>query len=516
MIRAVLRALHRLVCVGVLLVIGGPLLYCLAQVFFREPLAFVPANARAALSTLAYSLLSTATCTAGGLLCAIILRIAPGPLRRIASVVLTIPLLMPPAVVAISLHTALGSRSTLLWKSHWLLEHPLAGAVFVNTVCYVPLVFWVLSAALRGPLSSQERHALLYMPWPRVIWRVTLPNLRRELAIASLLVFVLSLQNFDICNVVGLDTLMNDVFIQAGSLMSNTAALATAMPLVLCGLILAALAARLSVPAVERIVRTTSQDSFRACLPARQAGLLSLLALPFVLAPLVIVWNLAVASGGWANISTGWRAGAGDLLTSAAFSLGAVGVMLAAVCLVMPAIIHRARAIRLVSLLLILAAFVVPPSVLSICVLECADRSGWPVAADLLHGRSRIVLILALRYLLLFVLIIGAGWLAEGRRGDQLATIYGIRSWPCLRHVRWPLMRPYVAVACILGLVFAMRELELYVLHAPPGSTTLSMRIFNALHFGSPQQTASFCLLLAFASLSPLLLLTAGRRRMLA
>ena len=140
-------------------------------------------------------------------------------------------------------------------------------------------------------------------------------------------------------------------------------------------------------------------------------------------------------------------------------------------------------------------------------MLDIFDRPQFFIASGLMDGTPRIKCILGVRYLFLFVLIVASGWNHMARRADELAAVHRLSTWRRCRYIRWPFVRTELAVATAIGFTLAIRELELYILHAPPGVTPLPVRIFNVLHFGPPTWTASLCLLLAFAAGTPILMI---------
>jgi iron(III) transport system permease protein len=79
----------------------------------------------------------------------------------------------------------------------------------------------------------------------------------------------------------------------------------------------------------------------------------------------------------------------------------------------------------------------------------------------------------------------------------EAARIYQGSAWRRLVWVSLPLLSPGLMAAG--GVVFALGlgELGSALLTAPPGSATLTLRIYNYLHYGASQEVAGLCLLLA-------------------
>lgn len=59
-----------------------------------------------------------------------------------------------------------------------------------------------------------------------------------------------------------------------------------------------------------------------------------------------------------------------------------------------------------------------------------------------------------------------------------------------------PLIRPGLAAAWIVCFLFSMGEVGMTLLVIPPGLETLSIKIYNLLHYGVGQLTSALCVIL--------------------
>jgi iron(III) transport system permease protein len=89
------------------------------------------------------------------------------------------------------------------------------------------------------------------------------------------------------------------------------------------------------------------------------------------------------------------------------------------------------------------------------------------------------------------------------------AALDGAGPWTRLRCVVLPNRWPAVALAWLVALVVSLGDLSASILVAPPGVTTLSVRIFSLLHYGIEDQVAGICL--ALVGLFAIVALTARR-----
>jgi iron(III) transport system permease protein len=95
--------------------------------------------------------------------------------------------------------------------------------------------------------------------------------------------------------------------------------------------------------------------------------------------------------------------------------------------------------------------------------------------------------------------------LAQRRRLDSslidAAMIYQKGAMQTLLRVRIPLLSPGLLAAAGVVLVLAAGELGATLLVAPPGRATLTMRIYNYLHYGASETVASLGLLMSICAL---------------
>src|SRR5437867_3417137 len=91
------------------------------------------------------------------------------------------------------------------------------------------------------------------------------------------------------------------------------------------------------------------------------------------------------------------------------------------------------------------------------------------------------------------------------------ARLEGASRWQLLRHVHWPQIAPQLAAAWYLTYLFCLWDAETLILVMPPGAETLSVRVFNFLHYGHNAQVNALCLLLLMLAVAPLVIWSAGQ-----
>jgi ABC-type Fe3+ transport system permease subunit len=145
--------------------------------------------------------------------------------------------------------------------------------------------------------------------------------------------------------------------------------------------------------------------------------------------------------------------------------------------------------------------FFMPGVLLGIALIWIFNRRG---LSAIYQSAGIVFLAYALRYAAL-------GWNTAARAlrsGDPnllaMARLEGANAWQTLRHVHWPQAAAQLAAAWYVTYLLCLWDVETLVLIVPPGGESLSLRIFNLLHYGHNSQVNALCLLLLGLGLLPL------------
>jgi iron(III) transport system permease protein len=143
---------------------------------------------------------------------------------------------------------------------------------------------------------------------------------------------------------------------------------------------------------------------------------------------------------------------------------------------------------------IVLLPLAIPPPLIGIgliyvwnrpMVLDIYGTTLMPIMAALVRFTSFAVLVLTvqLKYI-------------DGLLVDAARIIQPVRSKIWLK-VWLPMVLPGIMAATGITLAFTLGELGATLLTAPPGQATLTMRIYNFLHYGATSGVAGLCLLMA-------------------
>lgn len=203
------------------------------------------------------------------------------------------------------------------------------------------------------------------------------------------------------------------------------------------------------------------------------------------------------SSGTWADLVTTIRMAHNEITYT--FWIAA---MTACICLPLAVAVvfelKRSRARSWHWWLLVVLPLAVPAPLVGIGLVAVWNHS---LLSGVYGGLGMPVLAGLARFTPLAVILIYAQW----RRVDPLlidaARILradGFRTW---FQVRLPALAPGLLAAACLVFALTVGELGATLIVAPPGQATLTMRIYNYLHYGASNVVAGLCLIMVAASL---------------
>jgi ABC-type Fe3+ transport system permease subunit/sugar lactone lactonase YvrE len=445
-------------------------------------------------NSLAVSGMATAAAVAGGAAAALFAVGLGGASRKIVLMAAVAALVVPPFLAANCWIELLGERGA--WRG-WL---PLnvyspGGAVWILALLNWPIAFLFVSAAWQKVQSAQLETDPFLRGGALVRW-LLLPLARTALLQSAILTFVLTLNNFAVPAILQVKVFPAEIWVRFNTTFDYGAALALSWPLVLAPLALVLCFRR-------RATSWSWQSDSATARPLRRqlgtswhwsGGVVAVLLVAFSLG--VPLWQLAGSRQTWHEFWPALAAGQ----SAATHSIGYAG--LTATVVVALALVTWRLALDAVLWL----PFFLPGVLLGIALIWIFNRHG---LGAIYQSGAIVILAYALRYA-------GLGWNTVARAvrgGDRslaaMARLEGATAWQTLRHVHWPQISAQVAAAWYVTYLLCLWDVETLVLIVPPGGESLSLRVFNLLHYGHNTQVNALCLLLMALALLPLLLAAA-------
>lgn len=435
------------------------------------------------------------------------------PHKSLLRLALAAPVLLPPYVAGLawtyfgSSHgwvTALTGRDLL---SAW--TYSLPAAIVVLSAVFYPVSMLATEVAMRGIDGRLEEAALMVAPPGRAFRRITLPLAAPGVVAAALMTFVLAVSEFGVPGLLQVRVYTTEVFTAFAALYDFSRALVLTLPLLLLCLLLAAGAATLLG---ERLVVTrrsagASPAHFDEWRKPAIIGAIAVLLVALVL-PLAILSGEAIKAPSLSVVISGsGRAIVNSLLLA---TVGATAVVGVAVWLGYA----RARASGRIGQgtdILFIVLFAVPSTIVGVGLIGLWNRPGLLGAV---YGTDSM---LVLGYLARFVPIAALAIAATVRyvpvSHEEAASVSGAGWFRTLWRIVLPQIRLALAASWVIVFVLAFGELGVSILIAPPGESTLPIRIYTIIANAPPSHVAALALLQTAVIFVPLAALGAAVSR---
>ncbi len=430
------------------------------------------------------------------------------PFKRQLSLILCIPILIPPYIMAVSVDNCLGQEGILRpflpgWVLRSLSDHylGLGGSVFVLSTVYLPIPMLLTICLLKNVNPSLEEAARLCAKWPLVLKEITLPIIRPGLTLSALLVFVLCLGEFSVPSYLRYQVFSVESFTQFSAVYDFGSATAQSMPLAVIALLLLVAESRYSRKSLFLSTPLVSGTKTLEIALGRSRPylfiLVSCLAFLIVIVPLL---SLFYSSLDLFIYEEAIKVAGDALLRS--FFYAFLGASLLAVLGFLSAYTIKNRQIwcwRLVDMTS-LFLFAIPGTVLGIGLIATWNNS-WTqfVYSSLLI----IVLGYLARYHVLSSRIILSQLYLISPSMEEAAQLAGAGWLSRMLFILAPLSKRAIMAAWLCVFLFCLRDTDISLIVYPPGCETLPVRIFTLMANGSPGLISSLCMLMVVSVLVP-------------
>ncbi|MBE3099710.1 MAG: hypothetical protein IMZ44_21550 [Planctomycetes bacterium] len=419
-----------------------------------------------------------------------------------------LPLLVPSSLLATAWIVALGKQGVI---TSWLGGaggafapdlYSVPGAAAVTALRYFGLAAVVLLYARLRREREWPAARVSALPRLAAAWHLGFRAAARPALAAWLLVTLFSMNDHIIPGMLLVSTYGTQVLIQYSALLDPAGAAALAVPPAVVGAAMmaaAVLAGRTlwSAPAEALAAADRPRGFGRRALAALGAAVVLALALA------VPVAVLAARTESWAAVAAA-LAGARDQAWQTLYVACAGAALAAAAAALLAhqwAACHRAGVRSAVPLVLV--NLTVPPSLLGIGMIELFQHAP-PAVRD---SSAPLVLGYAARFLPVAVLLLYSLWRHESPDSRLAARVHGVPAWRTAWSIVWPPRRAAVAGAALLAAVLMATDLETSILLAPPGGSTLGVRLYTLIHTAPDAMVSALAVGILVAAAPAILLL---------
>jgi len=435
------------------------------------------------------------------------------PCKRLFRLALVAPLLLPPYVVGLAwiyLGSSTGIVATVAGRdflSEW--TYSLSAAIAVLGLVYYPLSMLATEVAVRRVDARLEEAALLVAPPGRVFAKITLPLAAPAIGAAALVIFVLAVSDFGVPGLLRVRVFTTEVFTAFSALYDFGRATALTVPLMVLATIVAVVATALvgdRLVAGRRALggsRPLGFDRWRITISLFGAVVL----IAALAMPLAVLVREALGAESIATVVRGsWSAIQASIMLAA---IGATLVVAIAVWLGYA----RARAGLVVGRLadvLFVVLFAVPSTVVGVGLIGLWNRAG--PFGQLYATDAMLLLAYLARFVPVAALVLAASVRQVPVSHEEAAAVAGAGWLRTVFRIVMPQAKLGILAAWIVAFILSFGELGASVLVAPPGESTLPIRIYTLIANTPSSHVAALALLQAAVIFGPLAVLGLATR----
>jgi iron(III) transport system permease protein len=406
---------------------------------------------------------------------------------------------VPPYLHALAWSQAIDSLNNLLRSQGWT-TISLQGWIFawwVQLMAFLPIAVGMALIGFESIDPYLTEAASLLRSDMQVFTRVVLPLSAAPIAAGSGLLFLLSITDYSVPSLFSANVYSLEIFAEYSASNQPATAVLLALPLLVVTMLV--------VTALQKALRDAAQiaprqpQAWRASLWPPWFVCLQKCGLAVLLLQVgTLLASSILAVGSWEKmVSTIILASSEIRFTfwiALATALASVPVALAA-----SMELRRRDVLGRVFWVLVTAPLAVPAPLVGIGLISLWSRAVWPD----FYGSSAMPALAALaRFAPLAAIVL----LAQLRNIDPLlidaAHVFQVKAQQTWVQIWLPLLAPGMLVAAGIAFALTSGELGATLIVAPPGQATLTMRIYNYLHYGASSDVAGLCLMMAVVTLA--------------
>ncbi len=436
------------------------------------------------------------------------------PFRRMFAVLFTIPLLIPPYIMAISWSIILGRDGFLAYvlghlaaevTSDWFFGP--GGCVLVLFSTFLPIAMLLTMTFLRTINPRLEEAGKIVSGWMGVLKGITIPMILPGVLLASILVFLLTLGEFGVPTFLRYDVFAVETFTQFSAFYDFGAATAAAIPLaVITFLVL--LIERIFLRKKTYEVKLASSSKGITVIRLGRARkwftvVVTLFCLLIVVVPLLVLVLRSISFDAYSQAIS--RAGTSLLrsLTYAAIGASALSI----IGFFSGYLIHNKAFVFWQSLdSVTIFLFALPSTLIGIGLVLLWNRP----STNFIYATPIIIIFGYIAQYTALTSRITASTLTQIPPSmEEAAQVAGSGWFRRTALITAPLARRGLLAGWLVGYIFCLRDTGISMMVYPPGHDTFPVRIFTLMANGKADLIAALCVIMIVATLLPLSILAA-------
>lgn len=417
------------------------------------------------------------------------------PFRSFLEKVYILPLLIPPYISAIAWLEFLGKKGDITNLNLPLDIYNLPSAIVILSLSFFPIVTLLTSFALKNIDSRLEDAARLLYPQKEVIRRITLPLIMPHIIISSVFVFVFSISELGVPALLMVNVFTPEIFAQFSAFFDTSKAVTLSLPLIILIFIIILLnrsflggKSFITISSFSKRKKSIELSRTQSLVALSFASLILVLSVGIPISVLLIEsrlqFSIALSEAYTPLLNTIKMASMGATL------MVAIGFFLA--------YFYRSRFDPI-----ILFPIAIPSMMAGIGLIKFFNIE----FLSFIYNSFLIVIVgYATRFLPFVTKTLHPFFEQIHPSIEESALLSGASFWRILHRILFPLMKPGIISAWIVGFILSVHELSTTILVSPAGLQTLPIRIYSLMHYGAPEMVSSLSLILIAVIIAPVIL----------
>ena len=431
------------------------------------------------------------------------------PLKRFFTILFVIPLLIPSYILAIAWFYCLGRSGIMamifnadigILTSNLLFGF--AGTLFVMVSALLPIVIILTMTYLRMVNPNLEEAAILHGSWTMVLKKITIPLISPGIALAALIVFILTLGEFGVPSFLRFDVYPVESFTRFSAFYDFNTATAAAIPLGIISFIVLIIE-RIFLRKKTFIFRAMGSEKRMIIVPLGKAkpffmAAVSILVFILVIIPLCILLHksLSVSAYTEAFIRSIY-----SIIRSLVYaSVGATSLVVIGFFL---GYLLARKATRLPYAVDSIAIFLfaLPGAVIGIGLSGLWNTPG----TNFIYASMGIIIFgYIAQYTALGERIMAATFSHVPRSMEEAGQIAGAGWFQRLFKILIPMAKRGMVAAWLICFIFCLRDIGITMMVYPPAHDTLPVRIFTLMANSPEDVISALCVIMIVITLLPL------------
>lgn len=411
-------------------------------------------------------------------------------LKGMVRIFFIIPIFIPPYIWTLSWGSVLGKNGLMnalfgIGSFTNSFYQSIFGAAFIIAVCFVPIVILFVSDALSNIDKEIEEAALIEISRAKIFFHLTIPLIKSAILSSSILVFILTLSEFAVPMLLGVNVYTTEIFTQFSAFYNYSAAILLSLPLTIIAVIL-----------IYWELKQLKENSFSNEYSTRNTTKLNIpgrwnfsvfLFFSTVIAFLVLLPLLSLFLKSFPLESYTKALVYAEKPAFVSLWNSLLGAFILTILGFVTAYYVERKNKRFLDVQTFLI-FAIPGTVLGIGLIQLWNR--W-IFSDLIYNSFIIV---QLGYIARFLIITERLFLTAFKQiptsFEESATVEGATQFQIFAKILIPILLPTFFISFILGFIFCFGELGTTIILYPAGQATLPISLYTIMA-NSPESVYS-------------------------